>query len=298
MVNSPSRPNSRPPAPVDCGGLMPLWRRETCLPVVRAAARNQTKSDQIKLPSIPIPTLVRVWAGSPHSPKPGIRARFPVNQASIKAKNPAIVHNQGISRQTAKNESPSPPRHSNPPRAASSAIGCWAFDVGCWMFPVDPNQGKNPWNRASSRHIKANAVFFKLPFIRPTHPLDGTNRQSKGRNVCPGKFLSRGEKQVRASVPLICLAASLCLSVSTVPEIRNPGIVPGFPQSRQKPLQSRLIVPHQGKRQFSGARPSSGAATTKPAGHIAIPKPSALPVLPKIREPGAETRFRLHSFRE
>jgi len=35
--------------------------------------------------------------------------------------------------------------------------------------------------------------------------------------------------------------------------------------------KSRLIVPHQGKRQNSGARPSPGAAMTKPASRSAMP---------------------------
>ena len=52
MVNSPSRPNSCPPAPVECGGMTPLWNRETCLPGHRPAwfppptiKPNQTKSN-------------------------------------------------------------------------------------------------------------------------------------------------------------------------------------------------------------------------------------------------------------
>ncbi len=36
MVNSPSRPSSRPDDPVECGGMTPLWNWETCLPVDRA----------------------------------------------------------------------------------------------------------------------------------------------------------------------------------------------------------------------------------------------------------------------
>ena len=39
-----------------------------------------------------------------------------------------------------------------------------------------------------------------MPFIRPTHPLDGADRQSKGPNMCQRKFLSWGGIQVRASV--------------------------------------------------------------------------------------------------
>ena len=63
----------------------------------------------------------------------------------IKAKTPAIVPHQGISRHPLKNES-SPPRRAIPTRHAPSPpsldvgrsmldVGCWMLDVGCWMFP-------------------------------------------------------------------------------------------------------------------------------------------------------------------
>ena len=98
MVNSPSRPNLRPPAPVECGGMTPLWNWETCLPVDRA----------------PLPKACpRAGRGRPRhrfpAPRPEIREPrpdFPLpsrqNQGSIKAKTPAIKAYQAISRQTRK----------------------------------------------------------------------------------------------------------------------------------------------------------------------------------------------------
>ena len=67
-------------------------------------------------------------------------------------------------------------------------------------------------------------------------------------------------------------------------------VIPIKPQSRQKPQQSRLIVLHQGKCQISGARPSSGSATTKPPNRIAMPKFSALPP-PRNPRPGSRDPF-------
>ena len=75
------------------------------------------------------------------------------------------------------------------------------------------------------------------------------------------------------------------------PKSENRSPIPR-PQSRQKPLQSRLIVPHQASSSQtpnSRTAPVPGAATTEPAGLTAMPKPSA--PRPEIREPGAETRF-------
>ena len=94
MVNSPSRPNSRPPVPVECGGMTPLWNWETCLPVDR--------------PAMPLLHLAPPGVGTarPHlfPPNPNSGNRHPArsNQGRIKAKTPAIVPHQGISRQPMK----------------------------------------------------------------------------------------------------------------------------------------------------------------------------------------------------
>ena len=100
MVNSPSWPNLRllaPPALVDCGGMTPLWHRETCLPVHRPPVPNQTKSDHAH----PLPARCS-RGGIPDLRNPESVPHFP----PIKAKNPAIVHHQGISRQTPKKPTP------------------------------------------------------------------------------------------------------------------------------------------------------------------------------------------------
>jgi len=122
MVNSPSRPNSRPvalPAPVECGGMTPLWNRETCLPVDRA-------------------TL-------PARGGDGLVPTFP-------------------------------------------SIG---------QVPARQHQAKNPGNQTKSNQIKPPPLFAAFAVPR-------------------------------------------CLS-----DLRNPRPVPDSPQSRQKPQQSRLIVPNQ-----------------------------------------------------
>ena len=212
MVNSPSRPNSRPvdpPALVECGGMTPLWHRETCLPIERPARSapllcDLTASVRVRGGDGPVPTLVAVEFGSIKAKTPAIKAnqassrhplkisksashpRHPHPSArrflrhwmlgvrcwmldvgcfgSIKAKTPAIKANQASSRHPLKiSKSAWHPRLPIRPRASSSVIGCWAFDVGCWMFWL--NQGKNPSNQASSRQIKASAKI--LTFMQP-----------------------------------------------------------------------------------------------------------------------------------
>jgi len=116
MVNSPSRLNSRPPAPLECGGMTPLWNRETCLPVNRATpparggdgpvptflsiGQMLIRQDQAKNPAIKpnqTTTPFRVFRGYP-APISEIRdsSRWP--SARTKAKTPVIVHHQGKSR--------------------------------------------------------------------------------------------------------------------------------------------------------------------------------------------------------
>ena len=101
-----------------------------------------------------------------------------------------------------------------------------------------PNQGK-------SSLIKANAIFSKPPPGWRIKPLDGSDRPTNGQSLYPGEILSWGErKQVRASVPLTCLAGSPCLSVPDIPETQNPKTVPGSTPIKAK---TPLIVPNQGK---------------------------------------------------
>ena len=171
MVNSPSRPNLRPPAPVECGGMTPLWNRETCLPVDRAG-----------LPK----ACPRAGRGRPRhrfpAPRPEIREPrpdFPLpsrqNQGSIKAKTPAIKAYQAISRQTRKFPmAPGIPPWNSPSvsirvylrsKFLFASFASFAVPRPCacpksetrFSLPSRLNQGKNPSNQGSSSHIKANA---------------------------------------------------------------------------------------------------------------------------------------------
>jgi len=88
MVNSPSRPNLRPAAPlspVECGVMTPLWIWETRLPVHRTAMPN--------------PSRRGVGTARPHGRGCcGLVATRLHHPGPIKAKTPAIVLHQGLSR--------------------------------------------------------------------------------------------------------------------------------------------------------------------------------------------------------
>ena len=196
MVNSPSRPNSRPVAPpdlVECGGMTPLWHRETCLPIERPARSapllcDLTASVRVRGGDGPVPTLVAVEFGQ--------------------------------SRQK--------PQQSR---------------------QIKPHQGK---------------------------------RQFSG--VRPFSGAASAKSASRATMPNP-------IQPTTLPKTRNPGadaLLSSRLQSRQKPQQSRQIKPHQGKRQFSGVRPFSGAASAKSASRATMPNPIQPTTLPKTRNPGAD----------
>ena len=145
MVNSPSRPNSRPidpPAPVDCGGLTPLCHRETSLPVQRtgrltppAIKPNQTKSNQ---------STCREFC-----------VTLPISQQSRQKPQQSrlIVPNQASSRQTMNFLMVLPP---------PVAIFNLAFSLQHLAFypqtpVIVPHQG-------ISRHIKASAKKHPSPW--------------------------------------------------------------------------------------------------------------------------------------
>ena len=161
MVNSPSRLNSRPPAPVECGGMTPLWHRETCLPVDRAAMSAPSPSS---VPTCPNETR-----------KPVTETRFSKQSNQIKPNQtiPALVrivcvvrgsHSPGFSISEIRDPDPIP----------------------------HPNQGKNPPQSCLIKANQGKRRFFIQPYIRSTHPLDGAGRQSKGRNMCQGSPSPRG----------------------------------------------------------------------------------------------------------
>ena len=96
-----------------------------------------------------------------------------------------------------------------------------------------PIKAENPCNRASSRQIKANAVFSNSPpFGQPTRWIGrtGSRKVETCAKVLP---LPGGERAgVRASVTT-----------------NQSPFAPTRSQSRQKPQQSRQIKPHQGNRE-------------------------------------------------
>ena len=144
MVNSPSRLNLRPVvplSPVECGDMSPLWNWETCLPVASATLPSPSK------PLTPDPI------------SPAIRAKtqaIKANRASsrhIKADDEIFKRLQPSANGAA----------SYQPRATSWVCAPLATSPERAAHPA--NQGKNPSNRASSRHIKASA---KIPGVRPS----------------------------------------------------------------------------------------------------------------------------------
>ena len=75
MVNSLSRPNSRPPAPVECGGRTPLWNRETCLPVDRTVMPAPARKSALALSQPAIHPHTRRGRPRFRNPISEIRAR-------------------------------------------------------------------------------------------------------------------------------------------------------------------------------------------------------------------------------
>ncbi len=176
MVNSPSRPDLQAPAPVECGGLTPLWHRETCLPVDRAAMSAPSPSS---VPTCPNETR-----------KPVTETRFSKQSNQIKPNQtiPALVrlvcvvrgsHSPGFSISEIRDPDPIP----------------------------HPNQGKTPCNRASSRQIKANAVFSNSPtFGQPTRWMGrtGSRKVETCAKVLPlrgGEGRGEGERH-HQSIPV------------------------------------------------------------------------------------------------
>ena len=134
LVNSPSPPNSCPVvphSPVECGGMTPLWHRETSLPghrPLRAIKPNQTKSNHPPISRRSrISRISRFQLPSPRDPRNPRPSRWP--SARTKAKTPAIVHDQGKSRQTPKFPERARPRSriSRISRLPASAFALYSF---------------------------------------------------------------------------------------------------------------------------------------------------------------------------
>ncbi len=184
MVNSPSRPNLRPPAPVECGGMTPLWNWETCLPVDRspmsAPVLNQTKSNQIKPPS-----PVRVFRGyrpPPDLRNPGAETRFPVNQGRKPQQSRLIVLNQGLSRQA--RNIPSPP--------APTRGGDGSSPLSQPTYPFIPE--------AKTRHPNQASIKAKNPVIVHNQ---GKSRQTMKKQTTISSANGAAPYQPRAT-PWVC----------------------------------------------------------------------------------------------
>ena len=100
MVNSPSRPNLRPAAPlspVECGVMTPLWIWETRLPAHRTAMPTPSRRGGGDGSS---PRSWMLWAGGhPPAPSRPNQGKNPGNRASSRLIKP----HQGISRHPPKN---------------------------------------------------------------------------------------------------------------------------------------------------------------------------------------------------
>ena len=250
MVNLPSRLNSRPPAPVECGGMTPLWNWETRLPVDRTAI------SAIK-PNQTIPARVPVFGGVPSTSETRNPYPNPPQSRQKPLQSRLIVPNQGISRQTLKNQTTIMPSARHLQTAPHNPVGR--------KCPSAPSKCRRTARHRINRSIPD--IASRQPPIKAKTPAIKADQASS--------------RQTRYFMPtgnhIIDLAFSL----------QNLAFV-------LKPQQSRLIVPNQGiSRQTAKKRsaPVPGAATTKLASRISMPKPSA-PLDPRaeIREPRPGTR--------
>jgi len=146
MVNSPLRPNSRPPTPMECGGMTPLWNRETCLPVHRTASCTPSKIKPNQTTPHPIPapiSRISRFPLPPRSPNSDTRTRFRPQSRQKPQQSRLIVLNQGKRQMMKTPPMATPPRQPRAPLSPSLDVGRSRLDVGCFLF-----LGKNPCNRA------------------------------------------------------------------------------------------------------------------------------------------------------
>ena len=158
LVNSPSRPNSRPACPLFPAERGSVSRRNLARP---AGMIIETRTPSVRRISLrftaphPVSSIalhrqggaVRLLPSSSPQPPFAVDLLLPSrhHQASIKAKTPAIVHNQGISRQTANFQSGPVPGAATTKPATRSAL---AAACASHPHPQTANQGRNPCNRA------------------------------------------------------------------------------------------------------------------------------------------------------
>ena len=210
MVNSPSRPNSRPdapPAPVDCGGLTPHWHREPCLPVQRtgrlpppAIRPNQTKSNHV-VPFAYFAVTLR-------------DLRFPLNQGRKPQQSRLIVPNQASSRQTMNYLMVLPP---------PVAIFNLAFSLQHWAFypktpVIVPHQGISRHTPKKPIPLEHSSGACRLALgISWPHPLCdfATPR------LCVKK--TRHQGPIKAKTPVIVLNQASSRQTPKIRSVPVPG---------------------------------------------------------------------------
>ena len=161
----------------------------------------------------------------PRYPKSETRSRFPIHQAFIKAKNPAIVPNQASSRQTMKKLT----------TTITSANGAASYQPRAtpWVHtvtlpaalkgrPIPPIKAENPCNQGKSCFIKANPKFP----IAPGPPAPELPHLRPSAFICGQTPLSHFWRLSRLPLPA-AVRQNLCAFAL-------------------KPQQSCLIKPHQG----------------------------------------------------
>ena len=167
MVNSPSRPNSRPVAPpdlVECGGMTPLWHRETCLPVERPARSAPflcalTASVRVRGGDGPVPTLVAVEFGQSRQ-KPQQSRQIKPHQGKRQFSGVRPFSGAASAKSASRATMPNPIQPTTLPKTRNPGADA--------LLPSSLNQGKNPSNQGKSSLIKANAKYSKTIPIRQT----------------------------------------------------------------------------------------------------------------------------------
>ena len=206
-------------------------------------------SVRLALP-LPHPSPRRPRHRFPSPRNPGTRNRDPISpchQGRIKAKNPAIVHNQGSSRQTLKYSNTIMPPLPHPRTALS---------------PVAPTGSRLyrqlatgvPWQNRPLHHSLGNANTTSLHQSRQNPQQSSLIKphQGKSRQIKANAKIVRGTRHdsprpeirdARPNVSPICVHPRL--SAVKFP-IRISRFTPRLPDTRCFPQQSCIIKSHQG----------------------------------------------------
>ena len=191
-----------------------------------------------------------------HQSSPRLRPRRQSRQ-----KTPAIKPHQGLSRQTMKKPNTTIPSANGAAPYQPKATP-WVCSLGTPALKgrlIPPIKAKTPLivpNQGSSRQTPN----FQTAVRSANHPLDWADRQTNGETLTKEKSSpgGRGHRLGRASSPI------------------NPRSPPVANQGKNPSNQSKSSL-IKAEPQIPGARPSPGAATTKPCSRIVMPKATATP---------------------